>query len=195
LIEFVQTSSITEGPDGLLINLGALALDLKTSVLDRELISNYPTDLIPTILETEQESLVLLGFYNIERRDLYRNLRLISGVGRETALLALSLGESGDILRAAVSEDTSFFLQVPGIGLSRAKSIINSIKKRYKGSLPKPTSIPVQLWVDVRQEVAEYDRSVEDKIDAFLIDSDLNSKITHSQLLELCKERINKQPA
>lgn len=101
-------------------------------------------------LDVQQGTFHALAFASAERRELYRALREIGGIGRRSAFAVLDAGEVIDTLRAVAGADIDYFKPVPGLGPKKIAGVLASLGKRYGGRLPQPLPAPVALLVEAR---------------------------------------------
>lgn len=102
-----------------------------------------------TAVRIIDEQPVAFAFATPERRELFFQLLAISGIGVESALLILELGELELILWAVAGEDREFFTAIPGLGPARINALISEIGKRF--TLPEPLPITVNVFAELRQ--------------------------------------------
>lgn len=75
-----------------------------------------------------EDSHELFGFLEPEARSLFKKLTSVSGVGPRTALQAMSLGATAEILRAIDEGDVGRLTSVPGVGTKTAQKIILELR-------------------------------------------------------------------
>ena len=116
---------------------------------------------IPVLVELSDETIFLVGFSSPDRRELYRALRGVSGIGRRSAILVLDCGEATDTLRAVAGKDVGYFQNVPGLGKAKIGAIFLELAKRYRDTLPAPLPLPVSMWVDARDGLIQTGQTFE----------------------------------
>jgi len=139
---------------GIAAELGAWRLLFASPGRDRDQLDDgrSPVRLYCELeLDLNTGTLQSLAFANEERRDLYRALRSISGIGRASAFAVLDAGELIDTLRAVAGEDAAYFSAVPGLGPKKVGSVIRALGKLYGGHLPQPIDAPVAMLVEARE--------------------------------------------
>ena len=92
-----------------------------------------PVKLITRVLHRE-DVLDLYGFLHRDEYTLFNMLLRVSGIGPRQALKILGMGKTAQIVRAIVSGDDSFLMQLPGIGKKRAQQIIFDLRERLKNT-------------------------------------------------------------
>lgn len=151
MLDALIADDISERPGGVRARCGSLVLSVDCPERDREhLIALEAPAVIWAQLEARDEEFMIAGFSSHERRELYRALRRIPGIGRRSALAVLDCGEELDILRAVAAKDAAFFRSVPGLGAKRIGAVIGELASRYEGALPQPLAIPVAWFVEAR---------------------------------------------
>lgn len=148
MIDKINADNYYYSTEGLQAEVGPWTLSLRTAVNDAEIIveGRGPAWVDFFIID---EHPTIFAFASEQRRDLFRQLLSINGIGPESALLILELGSDEEILLAVASKDQQFFRQVPGIGPARIKLLFQDLGK--KNSLPAPLPIPITAWRIVRQ--------------------------------------------
>lgn len=163
MLDALIADDISTRPGGVRARCGSLVLAVDCPERDRERLEALETPaVIWAQLEARDEEFLLAGFFSHERRELYRALRRIPGIGRRSALAVLDCGEQRDILRAVAGGDADFFRAVPGLGAKRIGSVIAELAARYDGALPKPLAVPVAWYVQAREGLCAAGMSVED---------------------------------
>lgn len=151
MLDAFSPDSLTLSDVGLKAKVGPLVLEVECAERDAQrLIEAAEGAEVYCQLETDDGDFHLVGFASENRRELYRALRRVSGIGRRSALVVLDCGEAVDILRAVSGKDKAFFRSVPGVGEKRIAAIVRELEKRFKGALPKPVPVPVATWVEAR---------------------------------------------
>jgi Holliday junction DNA helicase RuvA len=75
-----------------------------------------------------EDSHELFGFLEPGARSLFKKLTSVSGVGPRTALQAMSLGATAEILKAIDEGDVGRLTSVPGVGTKTAQKIILELR-------------------------------------------------------------------
>jgi Holliday junction resolvasome RuvABC DNA-binding subunit len=130
-----------------------------------------PVELEIVLDGTNSAQMTLLGFASEARRSLYRAVKAVTGIGRESALAVLDSGELPDILRAVASDDQAFFRSVPGLGRKRVEALVEALSARFSSLMPDPIKAPVAALVEARDALVaggEPDLSAEARLLAAL---------------------------
>ncbi len=84
-------------------------------------------------LHVQEDDQRLYGFHSRDERQMFRMLRLVSGIGPTTAINILS-GMSPEGLRSAIAaQDTAALKRVRGIGKKLAERIVVELKDAFAG--------------------------------------------------------------
>ncbi len=89
--------------------------------------------LVTRVLHRE-DVLDVYGFLHKDEYTLFNMLLRVSGIGPKQALKILGMGKTSQIVRAIVTGDDSFLMQLSGIGKKRAQQIIFVLRERLKNS-------------------------------------------------------------
>lgn len=81
----------------------------------------------------EKDGIKFFGFLSEEERDLFENLKNITGVGIKIALRIVSAMSPKEFYKVIEKEDLNALLKVPGVG----KKIAQKIFLEIKGVIPK----------------------------------------------------------
>ncbi|NOT32518.1 MAG: Holliday junction branch migration protein RuvA [Planctomycetes bacterium] len=83
-----------------------------------------------THLIVREDAHLLFGFPERERRELFRLLLEVRGVGPAVALAVLSSLPGDELLRAIAAQDSAPFLRVKGIGKKTAEQILLDLRDK-----------------------------------------------------------------
>ncbi len=70
----------------------------------------------------------LFGFKTVEQKELFIRLISVKGIGPKTALNALTVGGTADIVQAIEQEQVAYLKKLPGIGPKAAQQMILDLK-------------------------------------------------------------------
>lgn len=107
---------------------------------------------VHTSLVVREDSMTLFGFDSVRDRETFEILVSVQGIGPRLALAILSVHPSEQIARAAATEDTKAFTQVPGIGPKGAQRIVLELKGKLipTGEESEAASAPVVAGAEER---------------------------------------------
>ena len=92
-------------------------------------------------LHVREDAQVLYGFPNLDQRELFRKLILVSGIGPKGALAILATGNPQQVISAIEREDETFLVKFPGVGKKTARQMILDLKGKL-GSLMDTIELP-----------------------------------------------------
>ncbi|MFJ7665832.1 Holliday junction branch migration protein RuvA [Lysinibacillus sp. NPDC097195] len=92
-------------------------------------------------LHVREDAQVLYGFPNLDQRELFRKLILVSGIGPKGALAILATGNPQQVISAIEREDEAFLVKFPGVGKKTARQMILDLKGKL-GSLLETIELP-----------------------------------------------------
>lgn len=116
----------TTGGVGYLLNI---SLNTYTSIeqSSRKALRIYVHEII------REDSVTLYGFFDLQEREIFRQLIGVSGVGASIARMILSAIPPVDLQQVIVSSDVRRLKSVKGIGAKTAERIIVDLKDKIKG--------------------------------------------------------------
>jgi Holliday junction DNA helicase RuvA len=126
-------------PDACIIDVGGVGYrvhcpEATLHYLKEKLSANAPAVKLITRVFHREDVLDLYGFLNRDEYTLFNMLLKVSGIGPKQALRILGIGGAARIVRAIVSGDDSFLMQLPGIGRKKAEQIIFDLRERLRKS-------------------------------------------------------------
>ncbi len=80
----------------------------------------------------------LIGFMDIEERNVFMSLIKVKGLGPKTVINALSATTPQDVINAISSNNVAFLKKLPGLGAKAAGQIILDLKGELTGSKGNP---------------------------------------------------------
>lgn len=80
----------------------------------------------------------LIGFSDIEERNVFLSLIKVKGLGPKTVIGALSATTPQDVINAISSNNVAFLKKLPGLGAKAAGQIILDLKGELTGSKGNP---------------------------------------------------------
>ena len=83
-----------------------------------------------THLYVREDQLSLYGFATVDRRDLFRLLIGLSGVGPKVGLAVLATMDPEELRRAVAAEDADALTLVPGIGKRTSQKLMLELRSR-----------------------------------------------------------------
>jgi Holliday junction resolvasome RuvABC DNA-binding subunit len=169
MIDSINVARVFPGQGNLIAQTGSFNLAIEMSEKDIEYfltfadyIKQASTLEIFIQVELKETTVQLIGFANKERRELYKALKNVPGIGSKSGLIILDCGEVIDILRAVSGKDFQFLREVPGVGQKRIEAIFKELEKKYQKALPKKLPIAVSTWVESRSAIINRKTSFSD---------------------------------
>lgn len=84
-----------------------------------------------------QDSISLLGFRQLNEKNLFLKLINVSGIGPKSALAILANNDHAGLIRAIEAEDTKFLQRFPGVGKKTASQIVLDLKGKLSELSPE----------------------------------------------------------
>lgn len=164
MIDSINAERVLPGQGNLIAQVGPFNFAIEMSekdieyfltfedYIESEKVSDFNLEIFIEV-ELKETTVQLIGFANKERRELYRALKNVPGIGSKSGLIILDCGEVIDILRAVSGKDFQFLREVPGVGQKRIEAIFKELEKKYQKALPKKLPTPVSVWVEARSGI------------------------------------------
>lgn len=170
-LDHAQIHDWTARADRVFFGVGPLGLSALISARDLETIESRRGGVVVLSLHMlwSDQGPELYAFSDPVRRDLFRALGLIHGIGPASAQAVVGSGRTIDILRAAAGRDRSFFTRMPGIADKRASQLISEIERARVVNLPAALPVPVCLFVEAREALESRGLSSDAAEDALMV--------------------------
>ena len=118
-------------PTNLFIKLNGFVFNISICIRDYEKLPSVGKKIdVLTYLNVRENLMELYGFLVKERRDLFIQLILVSGIGPRTAINLLSNISVQNFKENIITEDIQSLSLIPGIGPKTAKRIVVEIKEK-----------------------------------------------------------------
>jgi holliday junction DNA helicase RuvA len=121
-------------PDGVVIELGGLGLEIATTRSADHAAATGSVVTLATHLHVREDALQLYGFADSDERDAFRLLLGVSGIGPKLALAVVSVLAPDQLARAVATQDIARLASVPGVGRKTAQRICIDLKDRFDAS-------------------------------------------------------------
>jgi Holliday junction DNA helicase RuvA len=152
----------------------------------RRKVGTKETVMLLTRLLHREDVLDLYGFLHRDEHMLFNMLLRVSGIGPKQALKILGMGKTSQIISAIINGDSSFLMQLSGIGKKRAEQIIFDLRERLKNSLEVPTvpetsvyALAVSALGKLGFSAAESREAVQEALES-IGESDVSQVIEHA---------------
>ena len=124
MISFLEGILVAFDAENLILEVGGIGWQLQAS---RHTIEKLPRVgekvKIHTFLLVREDALVLYGFHSPDERDLFLELRSVSGIGPKVALNILSAVPEQTLRGAIANGDLALLTKIPGVGKKTAQRI------------------------------------------------------------------------
>ena len=118
-------------PTNLFIKLNGFVFNISICIRDYEKLPSVGKKIdVLTYLNVRENLMELYGFLSKDRRDLFIQLILVSGIGPRTAINLLSNVSVQNFKENIITEDIKSLSLIPGIGPKTAKRIVVEIKEK-----------------------------------------------------------------
>ena len=152
MIAFVRGTVAQVGLTSVVLDVGAVGLELHCTPGTIATLRPGSTAQLPTSLVVREDSLTVFGFLDDDEKQLFELVQTASGVGPRLAQAMLAVLSPDDLRRAVSGEDVRALTKVPGIGQKGAQRIILELKDRIGaptvtiGHAASPAVIPEPAW-------------------------------------------------
>lgn len=117
--------------DGVVLDVGGIGYEVAVTP---KTLGDLPgvgeEAVLHTHLHVREDQLALFGFATEDRRDLFRLLIGLSGIGPKVALAVLATLEPEELRRAVAAEDVGALTTVPGIGKRTAQKLLIELQAK-----------------------------------------------------------------
>jgi Holliday junction DNA helicase RuvA len=114
-------------PNSLHVNVNGVIYEIFTTIFDSDEVGEGDSVFLHTHQIFRENSVELFGFLTNSRKELFKELIKISGVGSKVALAILSTLSESELLQIIESGDEKALTKVPKIGLKSAKKILTEL--------------------------------------------------------------------
>lgn len=136
MIAFVRGAVAALGPDGAVVEIGGVGLEVQCTPATLAALRVGESARLATSLVVREDSLTLYGFADDDERAVFELLQTASGVGPRLAQAMLAVHSPNALRRAVATEDLGALCLVPGIGKKGAQRIVLELKDRL--GVPEP---------------------------------------------------------
>ena len=118
-------------PTNLFIKLNGFVFNISICIRDYEKLPSVGKKIdVLTYLNVRENLMELYGFLSKERRDLFIQLILVSGIGPRTEINIITNVSVQNFKENIITEDIQSLSLIPGIGPKTAKRIVVEIKEK-----------------------------------------------------------------
>jgi Holliday junction DNA helicase RuvA len=136
VIAFVSGRVAGVGPEGAVIDVGGVGLQLFCTPATVAGLRVGEATRLATALVVREDSLTLFGFADDDERAVFELLQTVNGVGPRLAQAVLAVHRPDALRRIVATDDVVGLTSVPGIGRKGAQRLVLELKDRL--GLPEP---------------------------------------------------------
>ena len=101
----------------------------------------------------KEDSDLFFGFRDKEKRDFFRELLQVKGIGPQIGMALLNKYELNQIFNSVINKDNSLFNSVPGIGQKMTERLFLELKNKIKVTAKMEEDFNKQINHEIRKEV------------------------------------------
>ena len=136
MIYFLRGTIHQINSDSVIIDVRDIGYEVLVSHIDAYEIGQNV--LLYTYEVVREDENYLIGFSDIEERNVFLSLIKVKGLGPKTVINALSATTPQDVINAISSNNVAFLKKLPGLGAKAAGQIILDLKGELTGSKGNP---------------------------------------------------------
>ncbi len=130
MYEYFSGQVMDRRPDHLILEVGGIGYKFHISLHTFEDLGEKKEVRLWAYLHVKEDVMALYGFSAREERAVFQELIKVSGIGTSTARLILSSLKAAEVKAAILSQNTSVFKAVKGIGMKTAQRLILDLKDK-----------------------------------------------------------------
>ena len=135
----------------------------------------------------KEDSDLFFGFRDKEKRDFFRDLLLVKGIGPQIGMALLNKYELNQIFNSVINKDNSLFNSVPGIGQKMTERLFLELKNKIKVTAKMEEDFNKQINHEIRKEI----KNLIDDLDLALKSLSYSSK-ERKKTLDFILNKIDK---
>ena len=135
----------------------------------------------------KEDSDLFFGFRDKEKRDFFRDLLQVKGIGPQTGMALLNKYELNQIFNSVINKDNSLFNSVPGIGQKMTERLFLELKNKIKVTAKMEEDFNKQINHEIRKEI----KNLIDDLDLALKSLSYSSK-ERKKTLDFILNKIDK---
>ena len=101
----------------------------------------------------KEDSDLFFGFRDKEKRDFFRDLLQVKGIGPQIGMALLNKYELNQIFNSVINKDNSLFNSVPGIGQKMTERLFLELKNKIKVTAQMEEDFNKQINHEIRKEI------------------------------------------
>jgi len=135
----------------------------------------------------KEDSDLFFGFRDKEKRDFFRDLLQVKGIGPQIGMALLNKYELNQIFNSVINKDNSLFNSVPGIGQKMTERLFLELKNKIKVTAKMEEDFNKQINHEIRKEI----KNLIDDLDLALKSLSYSSK-ERKKTLDFILNKIDK---
>ena len=135
----------------------------------------------------KEDSDLFFGFRDKEKRDFFRDLLQVKGIGPQIGMALLNKYELNQIFNSVINKDKSLFNSVPGIGQKMTERLFLELKNKIKVTAKMEEDFNKQINHEIRKEI----KNLIDDLDLALKSLSYSSK-ERKKTLDFILNKIDK---
>ena len=135
----------------------------------------------------KEDSDLFFGFRDKEKRDFFRELLQVKGIGPQIGMALLNKYELNQIFNSVINKDNSLFNSVPGIGQKMTERLFLELKNKIKVTAQMEEDFNKQINHEIRKEI----KNLIDDLDLALKSLSYSSK-ERKKTLDFILNKIDK---
>ena len=169
-----------------LINCQGLGYEVQIlEPLKEDFDKNIVTFWLHQIKKEDSDS--FFGFRDKEKRDFFRDLLKVKGIGPQIGMALLNKYELNQIFNSVINKDNSLFNSVPGIGQKMTERLFLELKNKIKVTAKMEEDFNKQINHEIRKEI----KNLIDDLDLALKSLSYSSK-ERKKTLDFILNKIDK---
>ena len=101
----------------------------------------------------KEDSDLFFGFRDKEKRDFFRDILQVKGIGPQIGMALLNKYELNQIFNSVINKDNSLFNSVPGIGQKMTERLFLELKNKIKVTAQMEEDFNIQINHEIRKEI------------------------------------------
>ena len=135
----------------------------------------------------KEDSDLFFGFRDKEKRDFFRDILQVKGIGPQIGMALLNKYELNQIFNSVINKDNSLFNSVPGIGQKMTERLFLELKNKIKVTAKMEEDFNKQINHEIRKEI----KNLIDDLDLALKSLSYSSK-ERKKTLDFILNKIDK---
>ena len=136
MIYFLRGKVALVESDNIVIDVRDVGYQMLVSHIDQYKVGEEV--LVYTYNVVREDENYLIGFKDLEEKNVFMSLIKVKGLGPKTVIGALSATTPNDVINAIASNNVAFLKKLPGLGAKAAGQIILDLKGELTGSKGNP---------------------------------------------------------